>query len=462
MRSALPWLIVVLPAVAQARPEAPILFCDAYASSPLCASGLAPCETCHTVAPARNIFGEDLAATWSSPISPSDFASALPDALSAIADFDSDSDGATNDQEIAAGTFPGDPTSRPQPPAPEPDPVTAFRKTSLDVCGYSALTSEWQAVAEAADPWSEVDAQLAACFVQNYWRGRDGVLWQVAHRKIRPLAAIKSGDGAGDIPLADYEDDYNLYAYTHSGSRDAREVLTAQYIVDRQDGAITVYTAENRGALEDALARGFDVAQAVDTNQRAGLLTTRWNLASNTMFTAVPRTTAAQAYRAHLGYDIAKLQGLFPVEDEPVDYDAKDVTAEDCAICHSTLDPLTYPFAHYNGIGGGSPGALPYRNEPGRPARFQATDGPLVAQVPASGVLFGQPVRDLVEWARVAANSDAFARATVLDYWRLFIGADPSGEAIDEFEALVGIFQEDYQLESLIRALVRTKAYAAP
>jgi len=75
------------------------------------------------------------------------------------------------------------------------------------------------------------------------------------------------------------------------------------------------------------------------------MLTTRWFLAKNTMLTPVPRTTAAQAYRAYLGYDIAKLEGLQPVAGEPVDYDRKRVTAEQCAVCHSTLDPLSYPFS---------------------------------------------------------------------------------------------------------------------
>ncbi|NJK89499.1 MAG: hypothetical protein HC923_08925, partial [Myxococcales bacterium] len=251
-------------------------------------------------------------------------------------------------------------------------------------------------MAAAADPWAEVDRQLDACLDSEYWRGRDGVLWRIAHPKIRPLAAIKAGADAGDIPLADYEDDYNLFAYAHSDDRDVRDVLLARYLVERIDGPETQYVQVQRNPFEDLGARGFLVAQFVDIPQRAGLLTTRWNLASNTMFTSVPRTTAAQAYRAFLGYDLSKLEGLFPVEGEPIDYDAKDVKRDECSICHSTLDPLTYPFAHYNGIGGGNPGAIPYRNEPGRPARFVDVDGPEVASVPQGGVLFGTPVQDLV------------------------------------------------------------------
>ena len=35
---------------------------------------------------------------------------------------------------------------------------------------------------------------------------------------------------------------------------------------------------------------------------------------------------------------------------------AKGVTVDECAVCHSTLDPLTYPFSRYEGIGGESSG----------------------------------------------------------------------------------------------------------
>lgn len=449
---------------AWARPEAPAAFCDVYPESPHCFAGGADCAMCHTIPPVRNPFGASLAAQWTSPIAPAAFLDALPEALVAIESDDADGDGASNQAEIDAGTFPGDPRSVPTEIADEPDPVVAFRKLTLDACGHSPEVAEIEAVAAAAEPWTEVDRQLDACLDSEWWRGRDGVLWRIAHPKIRPLAAIKSGADAGDIPLADYEDDYNLFAYAHSDDRDAREVLLARYIVERDDGPPTTYTRVDRGPLEDLGERGFNVAQLVDTNRRAGLLTTRWNLASNTMFTAVPRTTAAQAYRAHLGYDISKLEGLHPVEGEPKDHDAKDVDRAECALCHSTLDPLTYPFAHYNGIGGGNPGALPYRNEPGRPARFVETDGPDVAEVPEGGVLFGTPVDDLLDWARVAADSDAFARATVMDYWRVFVGREPSGDELEELDALVEVFATEhrYRVEAMLHELVRTRAYAAP
>jgi len=332
-------------------------------------------------------------------------------------------------------------------------PELALRRLTLDSCGRSPSAEERaQGTSEAG-----LKAVLDGCLRSEHWIGRDGVLWSLAHPKIRPLQAIKSGDDAGSIPLADYEDDYNLFVYTHFGDRDVREVLTASYVVRRRDEPSTEYTAVQSGVLEE-LGRGLRVAQLVQPTRRAGMLTTRWNLASNTMFTALPRTTAAQAYRAFLGYELANYEGLFPVAGEPVDYDAKDVKPAACAVCHSTLDPMTYPFAHYNGIGGGTPGALPYSYEFERPERFQATDGPIVGDTPEYGVLMGQPVADLVEWARVAADSEAFARATAADLWRHFLKRPAEGAEFEEvWRRLVEV--HDYRVDAMVWDIVRTEAY---
>src|SRR6185436_5773529 len=157
------------------------------------------------------------------------------------------------------------------------------------------------------------------------------------------------GEDQGAIPIADYYDDYNLFVYTQIDDHDARDVLLADYFVMREEqGGVTVYTrvAELPGIPGQA---GLENMSA---ERRAGLLTTRWNLLYNVMFTALPRTAAAQAYRAFLGFDISKQEGLYPIPDEPIDYDAKCVKAEACAVCHSTLDPLMYPFKNYNGFQG--------------------------------------------------------------------------------------------------------------
>ena len=72
----------------------------------------------------------------------------------------------------------------------------------------------------------------------------------------------------------------------------------------------------------------------------------------------MPRTTAAQAYRAYLGLDIARSEGLIPPDDEElIDYDEKGITDPKCSVCHTTLDPLSYPFSRYNGISGMASGS---------------------------------------------------------------------------------------------------------
>jgi hypothetical protein len=76
----------------------------------------------------------------------------------------------------------------------------------------------------------------------------------------------------------------------------------------------------------------------VPVERRAGMLTSYWFLVFNDMFTALPRTAAAQSYRAYLGYEIAQQQALFPVNDEPVDYDLKGVTQAECA--HPSWKPV--------------------------------------------------------------------------------------------------------------------------
>ena len=49
------------------------------------------------------------------------------------------------------------------------------------------------------------------------------MLWNLANAKILPESSLKSGDGAADITLADYEDDYNLFVYINTDDRDVRE-----------------------------------------------------------------------------------------------------------------------------------------------------------------------------------------------------------------------------------------------
>ena len=83
---------------------------------------------------------------------------------------------------------------------------------------------------------------------------------------------------------------------------------------------------------------------------------------------------------------------------------------------------------------------------------------------PESGVLFGEPVADLVEWAAVAADSEAFRRATVRDYWRLLFHEEPRVTEQGDFGQLVADFGEvhNYRVERMLHALIDTEAYGAP
>src|SRR5215813_3607398 len=158
-----------------------------------------------------------------------------------------------------------------------------------------------------------------------------------------------------------------------------------------------------------ALGRPYPCERVVN-ERRAGMLTTGWNLVYNVMFTALPRTAAAQAYRAFLGRDIAHLEGLNAVAGEPKDYDGRGVTQTACTICHSTLDPLSYPFKNYNGL------TSPLGEyDPNRITRNFSDLAPNITQMPETGYVLGQPVQDLMQWAQVAANSKEFASATVMD-----------------------------------------------
>lgn len=483
--------LLALTGVAAARPVAPAAFCAQYPQAPACGGGVVECALCHTTPPARNSYGaqvaEALAPDAPRPLDDAAFLAGLAAALTAVEGRDADGDGASNLVEIEAGTSPADARQVPitagctSPPGSAYDTCAydaryVFKKVHLDFCGHSPRAEDLAAFeaarqGAAGDAAAAVHAALDRCLESEFWRGREGVVWSLAHDKIRPLASIKAGADAGDVPLADYEDDYNFFVHAHTGDQDVRDVLVGQHLVfrtdpprgpDGQPAGRTEYQAENRGVAEDVNTRTPRVAQLVAPDRRAGLMTHRWFLTANTMFTAIPRTTAAQAYRAFLGLDIARLEGLYPVAQEPVDHDNRGVQVPTCAQCHSTLDPLTYPFTRYNGIGGGQ--GTPFSYNENRLRGFRGEEGPQIVDTPEAGSLFGQPVADLIAWARVAADSDQFARATVLDYWKLLMGEPPRGDEQAEFESLWRnlMVTHDYRIRGMLHDLVETEAYGVP
>lgn len=456
---------------ADAKPTAPQAFCDQYAESPICKGGIPACTMCHLASPpTRNSFGMAIESMLlpgaPRPLTNEDFLGALPTALRGIEATDADGDGYSNLAEILAGTQPGAGESVPRPidcsgdlgfnedwSVCQYDTRLVFKKLHLDFCGRSPTWEEYQtfkALPSAQQPGA-IHAALDRCLDSEFWIGQDGQLWQLAHRKIKPLQAIKAGDDAGTIPLADYYDDYALFVYTQMDNHDVREVLTADYFITRRKNPTSYAKAGNNDPLGE---------QGVAVNRRAGMMTTRWNLVLNVMFTALPRTAAAQAYRSFLGVDIGKQEGIYSVEGEPVDYDEKGVGSEVCARCHATLDPLAYPFKNYQGLTGGI-GTY----DPNRIQDDFRNDGANITAMPEAGYIFGQPVADLVQWARVAADSDQFAKATVLDYWKLLLGHEVQATEQEEFEALWRDLKgptHNYGVEKMLHALIETEAYGAP
>ena len=430
------------PTSAIAKPIAPGIFCEKYATSPLCAGGLIACTGCHTTPPQHNAYGLAV----KDAIGTGDFAASLPDALAMIEAEDADGDGFSALDEIEWGTWPGDPLSHPiirECPSPAFDPSYAFEKVSLDVCGIAPTFDERQMFESLSmtDKMSALHAKLDTCLDSEFWLGKNGVLWELAHRKIRPIGALKAGEDQGAIPISDYYEDYQMFVYAQIDDHDVRELLTGDYFVDRTiDPTIYTRVADRPN-------------QYVPVERRAGMMTTQWFLIYYVMFTAVPRTAAAQAYRSYLNLDIAKLQGLRPVEGEPIDWDAKGVTQEACLVCHSTLDPLTYPFTRYEGF----PGAT-YNTDRMQQYLYEA---PNIGNTPEAGMILNQPVSDLLEWADVAANSDEFAAAVASDYWQLMIGHAPNAEEIAEFEQLWRDLRGDhaYSVERMLHSLIDTEAY---
>ncbi len=377
-----------------------------------------------------------------------------------MAELDADGDGHSNEVEILGGSLPADPASFPRGGGCGAeamvgrwdtcgyDPRFAYKRLLLDFCGRSPTYDEYEAFG-ALDREAQMAAlhgQLDACVDTDFWLGRDGELWRLAHTKVRPIQAVKQGEDQGVIPLGDYYDDYKIYVYTHTDDRDAREVLTAQYFVEES-------------LFAGPYAKVNEVSgQEVNPNRRAGMLTTRWFLLLNTMFTGIPRTSAATAFREHLGRDIGRMEGLQPAVEEPEDYDQKGVKAPACAVCHTTLDPMTYPFTRYHGLTGN--GGYDQR----RIQRGYLWEGPRMNEVPEAGVLLGQPVANLVEWAQVAADSEEFAENTVRDFWKLLVGHEPLPNETEEFSGLWRRFREvhGHNIETMLHELIETEAYGAP
>lgn len=440
---------------ALAMPPGPALFCGEFSSAPACEPGAVQCTYCHTVTPQLNAFGTDLQTALHAleGYQVEKYAEWLPVGLEGVGELDSDGDGVSNLEEILAGTSPALAESTGSGDAPVWDAELAFRRTLVQFCGNSPSYEEAQAFEQATDKRKAVHDALSKCLDSSYWK--DEALHRLADNKIKPIDVVGLNGG---IVLADYAWDYRLFSHALTGDRDARDLLLADYHVT-ESGEVTTKTIGRQSPLQvDAEKISIGSGQPLQANRRAGMITTQWFIVMNTMFSRLPRTTAAQAYRAYLGLDIAANEGLFPIEGEPRDVDNKDVKQAACAVCHSTLDPLAYAFSTYNGIEIGSTlelVTLLFKNVLGS---YSARREPWESD----GSLFGEPVVDLLDWANKAAQTDAFKRNLADLFFVYAVGRKPDATEQASFEALWrSLPEDDYSANKLIHRLVDETSFGS-
>jgi hypothetical protein len=445
---------------AAAKPIGPAVFCSINSSAPVCQGQQPACTFCHTAPPERNAFGTAVAAALlpgtARPLSDAQFTMNLGAALSAVAEADSDGDGTKNGEEIMAGTLPADPASKPRADRCPPgvrnpvydvcfyDRKYVYKKLNLDFCGRSPSFDDLETFAALgqAEQDTAIDDALSCLESQN-WVGK---------RRF-------GGSLLEDQATAGHQ--VGIQLRHHPAGR-----LTTTTTSSSTPTPATATSAICCGQLRAAhrrrkhhLRADRRSGQPVDRRRSPGRHDHhQWFLVSQVMFSLLPRTAAAQAYRSYLNFDIAKLEGMYPRQNEPVDYDNRGVTADACKNCHATLDPLTYPFRNYDGLKRNPFGS--YVNN--RIERFFSGISPNIVNTPETGYVLGQPVSNLVEWGNVAANSDQFAAAVVEDYWKLLMGEKASGEA--EFVDLWRKLKTDdaYHVEAMLHRLIRTEAYGVP
>jgi hypothetical protein len=475
-----------------AIPSAPMVVCEMWPDIDACRGGVPSCDLCHTsTAPVAwnefglNFFGADGADCppennrWMCFRDP--FDAHLRDTLADMATDPGDADGDCVDDvtELLYGTNHVDADEYPWepfvPPTPQGDTNPyydvgttdwpfAYRRVKAAFCGLSPTYEElttFTGLDEAAQSAALHDT-LDTCLESPFWLVR--ALPRMADERIRPIKEV-SADGSGDVAtLGDYNDDYLLFVWAMSGDRDARDLLLADYHVRLNGAAQSVADAF---MTYDGPGGGAAPSQPLDTAHRAGMITTQWFMIVNTMFSDVPRTTAAQSLRAYLGMDIALSQGMYPIADEPLDVDDKGVTAEPCSHCHATLDPLAYAFAEYNGIGGGGSNGT---YDPARAIAIFEAAGIAPADRPKPA-LFGQSIdwdqgesTALVAWAQLAANSEAFKRTIATMLFERVLGRHPAADELAEFTDWWMSWGEDdgYSANELLHDLIDLHAFGAP
>ena len=452
--AALTIFFIGFPLWSSAKPVAPQIFCETYPDSQTCSQGI-DCRQCHTAPPELNLYGSSVQSSIHTLSSGGTFSELLPLALQAVEVEDSDNDGESNLTEISQGTLAYDAASNNHPvvESREWNSAYALRKVSTLFCGHSPSFDDLEDLRKnnstEAEKQTAVHDTLSKCLNSDYWKHE--ALHRIADKRIRPLFQLGLN---GAIGIGDYQWDYRLFSYVLTGDRDARDLLLAKYHIAPDGSVIEGTIPRERPFVNEQTGQlNLGSGQPLIPERRAGLITSQWFMSFFTMFAELPRNTASQAYRAYLGLDIAKSEGLIPIEGEPRDVDNKGVDAPQCAVCHSTLDPLAYAFSAYAGvestpdnpIGEGNPFGTYYP---------EGTDWE------ADGHLFGEPVLDLLDWALKAANSDAFKKNLASIFFNYATGKKPGPADEAEFKALWQSTTEDkYSANKLIHRLVDTLAF---
>jgi hypothetical protein len=455
-------LAVIASAPVAAKPPAAHVLCQTYPDSPLCVGRTVSCSACHTAAPLLNPYGDAVEVAlindgyeFFPDQEETDFVVRLRRLLPTLDRDDSDRDGISNLEELSLGTMPGDAQSHFVAPAVEGswDPRFAYRRAKVAFCGEPPTYDEMATVpTDESGGRMAVQTLLDTCLASDFWRNE--ALHRMADRRIRPQHAV-GYDLGNAFALADYRYDYRLFSYAMSGNRDVRDLLLGTYHIgpsgDRVEGAFNV--AGEGGALGQPLAPA----------QRAGMISTAWYLAIHTMFADLPRTAAAQAYRAYLGEDISLSEGLRPVEGEPVDVDGKGVTGRTCNVCHSTLDPLSYAFAAYEGIQGGATGtfsAARLRRVRGTSTTHASILGTNLDTNPA----YNPATVGLRGWATVATQDVGFARTVVFMLAEHALGRTPTPQDTLELLPLVERLRgmHAFRAEASVRDIVNSDAFGRP
>ena len=497
LKALVPFTCLVASSQATAKPGAPAAWCDSqvYGQDAADCQGRTPtCALCHTStgydlgwnAYGNAIYGELYSVDPLYDGSDSAFNSIVGQAALNIESNpgDHDADGLSTYEEILLGTGPGDPSEyfwSPDAPVGDPnpsylvgeyDPMVAYTRTMVAFCGRSPSYAEKQALIDTDDSQDLIRTTLDDCMKSTYWT--NVALPQLADDKIRPIPRFEFWDW-----------DYRLWRFANlppcgdvgepcNETRSARDLLVGQYhvrepemgklIKDPNNGFEPPSFApcgEDAGVCdydEECIAGQCKLAfgyQDDDETKRAGMITTSWYHFSFTMFSSMPRTSAAQAMRAYLGADIAKQEGLIYQQGEPLDIDNKGVDGVGCLECHMRLDSATYAFAYYNGIGDGPLG----KYNPNRPLIKGLWDPSVPNEVPQAR-FNGAPVPDLMTWADRAADSDEFKRNHAMTFFKHAVGREPRPNELDEFRALWQSMDADgYETPKLLHRLVQMRAF---